>query len=344
MVLASISAWSCDEESETRPTASTTSSSTATTVTTTTEPQSIAREDLFQWPQDCTPPAIGRERTDYVDILSPQGQSWTDSSAGRWLEERITASGFAGPFDAGSAWVLMHGADGVAFLWFGPPNDTGDLALEDVGAVQSAEISPTVPYEHGAYRPAVVDSVVAGGVRLWLLTNPRDGYEFWNFGGLTTGPCLPAQEDLRQALVRVAASANDSAYAGSLPTTAGRFAVNSDRGMSETDPGDLYLMELAQRVLGRSIDGLGTAPQLDANDIFIFTQIPPIETDTVTLAGVERYGYPLVDYPRTFAGGLSLQLFIQAAGWPPPSEATIDEVARIAIELNWNPFLGQPIP
>jgi hypothetical protein len=190
---------------------------------------------------------------------------------------------------------------------------------------------------------AVVDSVVAGGVRLWLFTNPRDGYEAANFSGLTTAPCLPKQAELRHALLQIAAAANEQPYQGRLPTTAGRFSVNSDAGMFLTDPGDQHLIQVAERVLGRAVvvPTLG-APTLDGALTWIYTETPPYGTDSVQLAAPNQED--LSRTPQISAGGLEVIVWVQASGGPGELTATtVDEVARIAEELNRDPLLGQAL-
>ena len=292
----------------------------------------------FAWPGDCTGPVIGAERTGGDNLLASDPiASWTASPAGQWLEGRISAAGWGSPDDAGSSFVVMHGIDGAVFLWFGPVSNTAGLKLTPVHGVESVEIAPLVPFQLGAYRPAVVDSVVAGEVRLWLLTNPRDRVESPTFTG--GAPCLPDQQSLRGVLVDIAAAARAVPYLGSMPATAGRFAINSDMGMSVSDPGDQHLIGVAERVLGRpvKVPGMG-APTLDGRGwIWLYTTIPPLESAANSLEGL-AYGIPVPGH-RTSVGGLEL---ILRAAEPLIRSATTD-VARIADELSRDPFLGQPV-
>jgi len=233
----------------------------------------------------------------------------------------------------------MHGVDGVVFAWFGPPRDAAGLSLSRVDGVESAGLAPESPFNPDAYRPAIADSVVAGRVRLWFLTHPRDGYEAINFPGLTTAPCLPDQAAIRQVLLRVATAANEQPYQETLPASAGRFRVGSNAGISVSQPGDKHLIELGERALGRSLTLPGfTGPLLAGQDVFVYTTIPPNETDSVTLASTQ---FPV--NPRAAgAGGLDLMLYLQSQR--APDEANIEDVQRIAAALNRDPYLGQPAP
>jgi len=297
----------------------------------------------FTWPDSCLPPAQGSDRVVSPDLL-PAGvvPSWTTSNPGEWLRTQLVAGGVSEPYSAGSAWVVMHGVDGVVLAWLGPPGDTASLPLREIGGVDSAEVAPEVPFERGAYRPAVVDSVRAGGVRLWFLTHPRDRWESINFPGLTTAPCLPEQSAIRRVLLQVAAAAEQQPYRGTLPESAGHLRINTDRGISITDPGDQHLIEVGGRALGRSLTAPGlSGPTLNGNDVFIYTTIPPYDTDSVGLL------FPQQNPPgvgHVAAGGLDLLLYIQAAGNPQPDQGITEDVQRIAAALNRDPFLGQPVP
>jgi hypothetical protein len=306
------------------------------------EPSIPAGEGVFGWPGDCTKPAIGNEVVTAPDLAAESDDTaWTSSRQGRWLRQRLNAAGYHDVVAVGSAFVLLHGVDAVTFVWFGPPSETAELELERVGRVESTELEPTVPFDTGAYRPSVVDTVVAGGVRLWLLTHARDGYELINFPGLTTAPCLPKQNQLRKILLRISAAAKRQPFRGELPPTAGRFAVNSDQGLSTTDPGDIHLAEVAGRALDRSViyPGLG-APSLDGSGIFIYTGIPPHETGANVLASTKEH-QANTSTPRATAGGLDVLLLLQGVSL---DDTTTRELIRIVEELNRDPFLGQPSP
>jgi hypothetical protein len=235
----------------------------------------------------------------------------------------------------------MHGVDGVLFAWMGPANDTAGLSLSTVDGVESAELAPEAPFERGAYRPAIVDTVVAGGERVWFLTHPRDSWESLNAPGLTTAPCLPDQSAIRQLVRQVAAAAEQQPYQGRPPASAGKLRVNADRGMSTADSGDQYLIEVGERTLGRPLTMGGfTAPILSGQDVFVFTAVPPRDTDSAILAHGNQC---CVQEPQTPAGGLDVVLFIQRSGQREPDQANIEDVRRIAVALNRDPYLGQPV-
>jgi hypothetical protein len=294
----------------------------------------------FRWPDQCLPPAQGSERVDSPDLLADRPvPSWTTSESGEWLRARIKAAGLPEPYSVGSAWVVMHGVDGVVVAWFGPPRDAAGLSLQRVDGVESAELTPEQPFTPDAYRPPIADSVKAGGVRLWFLTHPRDGYDALNFPRLTTAPCLPNQAAIRQTLSRVGDAANDQPYRGALPGTAGRLRVASNSGISVKQPGDEHLIQVGERALGRPLTLPGfTGPVLAGQDVFVYTTIPPTETDSVSLASTEFPANPRA----AGAGGLDLMLFVQSQR--APDEANIEDAQRIAAALNRDPYLGQPAP
>ncbi len=316
---------------------------TALTTAPSTTPTSAADPNTpFRWRDQCLPPDQGSEGVVSADLLAGRAvPAWTSSQSGEWLRARVVAAGLSEPYSAGSAWVVMHGVDGVVFAWVGPPHDTAGLSLNPVSGVESAELVPETPFEHGAYRPGFVDSVVAGGVRVWFLTHPRDAWEAINAPGLKTAPCLPAQSSIRETLGRVAGAASEQPYRGRLPSSAGLLRINPDRGMSTTDSGDQHLIQVGERTLGRPLTLPGfTAPTLAGQDVFVFTGVPPRDTDSVILAT----GTPSLIEAHTPAGGLDVILFIQRAGRRDPDQANIEDVRRIAIALNRDPFLGQPVP
>lgn len=298
----------------------------------------------FRWPDQCLPADQGSEGVVSPDLLTGRSvPSWTSSQSGQWLRARVVAAGLPEPYSAGSAWVLMHGVDGVLFAWVGPANDTAGLSLNSIDGVESAQLAPETPFRPDAYRPALADSVVAGAVRLWFLTHPRAGWEASNFPGLTTAPCLPSKSAIREILRRVATTAGGQPYHGPVPLNAGRLRVAPDGGISITQPGDQHLIQVGERTLGRSLTLPGfTGPLLAGQDVFVYTETPPAETDTTSLATSRTQPFKA---PRTTAGGLDVLLFIQKPGLQePPDPANIEDVRRIAIALNRDPFLGQPVP
>jgi len=290
---------------------------------------------VFQWPDDCTATRVGREGVSRTDPLAANPTpSWTSTGAGQWLEKRLAAAGYDNVYSVGSAFVLQHGADGVVFIWFGPPGDTAGLTLRKVNGVETSEISPSRPFDTGAYRPSVVDSVVAGHVRIWMLTHARDGYESTNFPHLVTAPCLPDQRTLRANLRRIAAAARQSPYRGASPKSAGRFAINSDVGISASDPGDVYLLEIGSRAVSElRVVGSGLALD-DVGDIWVWSEVPPGETAADDLANTIDDRTTI----RTSAGGLD----IRVRAFVPVNATTIEQLRAIATALNREPFLGQP--
>jgi hypothetical protein len=178
-------------------------------------------------------------------------------------------------------------------------------------------------------------------VRLWFLTHPRDAWEAINFPGLTTAPCLPDQAEVREVLRHVAAAADERPHRGGLPASAGRLRVAPDEGISITQPGDRHLIQVGERVLGRSLTLPGfTGPVLAGQDVFIYTEIPPAETHSSSLSLATSGAQPF-EGVRTGAGGLDVLLLPQAQGrtW---ISAEVQDLRRIATELNRDPFLGQP--
>lgn len=302
--------------------------------------------DRFVYPSGCGPTSFGRADTHSNDVLGFETEpSWTRSDAGQWLEARITEAGFPQPFDAGSAFVLAHGVDGSAFIWLGPENDTANLDLsplaDNEANADGGVVEPTSPFDGGPYRSASVFTTAGGGVRLWLLVNPRDMWEATNFPGLSTGaPCLPDDQTLIDAMLTIASGANRTPYQGQLPDTAGRFVVNSDVGISATDPGDRHLIEVAAQVLDAPLRQPGSAAVIShsSSSRWVYTGTPPYETDPNVLASASRS-----PQPRASAGGLDILFWLQDG----PQSLTVDELSDlqlIASALNTDPFLGQPTP
>ncbi len=287
----------------------------------------------FTYPHDCTSAYVGRQGVVRMDPLADNPTpSWTTSPAGQWLQGRLAVAGNHDPYPVGSAFVTLHGVDGVVYVWFGPPDDTGGLTLQTVDGVDTAEISPSRPFDDAPYRPSIVDSIVAGGVRIWMLTHARGAYEARNFPGLTSAPCLPDQQTLRRNLKRIATAADQQPHRGRLPATAGRFAVNSDAGITHEDPGDVHLLDVGSKAVPElrlvppvALDAAGT--------IWVWSEIPPGETDPNDLAETSN-DQTLV---RTSAGGLDVRIRLLS----PLDTTIIDQLRAIAAALNREPFLGQ---
>ena len=178
---------------------------------------------------------------------------------------------------------------------------------------------------------------MSGDVRLWLLVNPRDRWEEANFPGLANGaPCLPDDQALIDALLTIAAAADRTPYQGELPESAGRFAINSDVGISATDPGDRHLIEIAARVLDAPLRQPGSAAVISRSSLsrWIYTGTPPSETNPNASLGSQ---------PRVTAGGLDILFWLQD-GPPTLTDEELADLRLIAAALDNDPFLGQPTP
>ena len=263
----------------------------------------------FAYPADCGAVAHGKVATAY---LRPNaGERWTSSPSGTWLAQRLARPRFADPIDAGSAWVVAHGIDGVLFAWVGPADDLGGMSAAPLA---SRVVEPAEPYPSGQYRLGRVWSTAAGNARLWFLLAPRNAQPPLD----AAPPCLPADAEIEAWIADALTNAEANPFEGSLPATAGRVAVDADFGGPST-----RWLDAAVSAVGFELPG-----NLEAVEVPSSTHSSRYGTDS--MFATERTTIVV-------AGGLEMRL-------RQPDNRRIDlaPLAALEAELNRNPFIGQP--
>ena len=122
-------------------------------------------------------------------------------------------------------------------------------------------------------------------------------------------------------------------FEGSLPATAGLFAVNTSPADPGNDPGDRYL----GRRLAEAIDKAWEP--VDGNALLV-TYIPPFETDPNVLANEEGVNREL-DPIRVTAGGLDALLSASLFNGLKLVNEREAELEALATAMNKTPFFGQ---